>query len=80
MLLVYIHQQCGMKIYPRIETGYASTKDMNDEVVENVNTGNFNQGSALKKIKYYNPKNLIVQQLTVKRKKFKLIEWEKVIL
>ena len=30
-------------IYPRIETGYACTKDMNDELVEKFNTGNFTQ-------------------------------------
>ena len=38
-------------IYPRIETGNAYTRDMNDELVEKFNTGNFNQGSAILKIK-----------------------------
>ena len=33
-------------IYPRIETGYAFTRDMKDEVVEKFNAGNFTQGSA----------------------------------
>ena len=33
-------------IYPRIETGYANTKDMSDELVEKFNTNNFNQGSV----------------------------------
>ena len=47
-------------IYPRIETGYAYTRDMNDELVENFNNQTFTQGSAILKIKYYNPKNLIV--------------------
>ena len=38
-------------IYPRIETGYAYQSDMNDEIVEKFNTGNFTKGSAiLKKI------------------------------
>ena len=55
-------------IYPRIETGYAFTRDMNDEIVEKFNTGNFNQGSAILKINYYNPKNLIVQHLPIKEK------------
>ena len=36
---------------------------MNDEFVEKFNTGNFTQGSAFLKIKYYNPKNLIVKHL-----------------
>ena len=39
---------------------------MNDEIVENFNTVNFNQGSAVLRIKYYNPKNLIDQHLPVK--------------
>ena len=59
-------------IYPRIETGYAYTRDMNDELVNKFNSGNFNQGSAILKIKYYNPKNLIVQHLPVKEKEKKI--------
>ena len=59
-------------IYPRIETGYASTPDMNNELVEKFNNQTFNKGSAILKIKYYNPKNLIVQHLPVKEKEKKL--------
>ena len=59
-------------IYPRIGTGYAYTRDMNDELVNKFNTRNFNQGSAILKIKYYNPKNLIVQHLPIKEKEGKL--------
>ena len=59
-------------IYPRIETGYAYKRDMNDELVENFNTCNFNRGSAILKIKYYNPKNLTVQHLPVKEKEKKI--------
>ena len=55
-------------IYPRIETGYAFTRDMNDELIEKFNTSNFTQGSAILKIKYYNPKNLIVQHLPIKER------------
>ena len=55
-------------ICPRIETGYAFTKDMNDELVEKFNNQSFTQGSTNLKIKYYNPKNLIVQHLRVKEK------------
>ena len=40
---------------------------MNDELVEKFNTANFVEGSALIKIKCYNPKNLVVQPLPVKR-------------
>ena len=57
---------CGWKaIYPRFETGYAFTRDMNDELVEKFNTGIFTRGSAILKIKFYIPKNLIIQPLTV---------------
>ena len=59
-------------IYPRIETGYAYTRDMNDELVNKFNSGNFSQGSAILKIKYFNSKNLIVQHLPVKEKEKKI--------
>ena len=55
-------------IYPKIETRYAYTIDMNDELVENFNNQTFSQGSAILKNKYYNPKNKIVQNLPVKEK------------
>ena len=45
---------------------------MNNELVEKTNTGSFNQGSANLKIKYFNPKNLIVQHLPVKEKEKKI--------
>ena len=43
--------------YPRIETGYAYTKVMNDELVEKFNNGNFNKESAILK------KNYIIQRI-----------------
>ena len=55
-------------IYPRIEKGYAYTRDMNIELVEIFNTSNFNQGNAVLKIKFYNPKNLLVQHLPIKER------------
>ena len=55
-------------IYPRIETGYAYTNDMNDELVNKFNNQTFTQRSAILKVKYYYPKNLIVQHLPVKEK------------
>ena len=58
--------------YPRIETGYVFTKDMNAELVEKFNSVDFTQGSAILKIKYYNPKNLIVQHLPVKEREKKI--------
>ena len=58
--------------YPRIETGYAFTEEMNIDLVKKFNNGNFTQGSAILKIKYYNPKNLIVQHLPVKEREKKI--------
>ena len=57
-----------ISIYPKIETGYAFTRDMNDELVEKFNIGKFTQGSPILKIKYYNPRDLIVQHLPVKER------------
>ena len=55
-------------IYPRIETGYAFTTDMDNELVEKFNTGNFTQGSAILIFKYFNPKNSVVQHLPIKER------------
>ena len=44
-------------IYPGIETGYAFTKDMIDEILNNFNDRSFTQAGAIFKIKYYNPSN-----------------------
>ena len=41
---------------------------MIDELVEKFNEGNFNQGSAILKIKLYNPKIPIVQHLPVEER------------
>ena len=38
-------------IYPKIETGYAFTQDLNDELAENFNDQTFTQGSGILKIK-----------------------------
>ena len=74
MLLVYIHRRCGIKVvfFSTLETGYAYIEDMNDEPVEKFITGNFTQGSAFLKNRYYNPKNLIVQHLPVKGREKKI--------
>ena len=55
---------------------------MNDEIVEKFNTQTFTQGSAILKIKYYDPRNIVVQHLSFKErvKKLKLIVREMVIL
>ena len=59
-------------IYPRIETGYAYKKIMNDELVEKFNNQTFNQGSAILKNKFYHPKSLVVQHIPVKEKEKKI--------
>ena len=70
---LYPSAMSGSKsIYPRIETGYAFKPDMNDELVEKFNNQTFTQGSAILKIKYYNPKNLLVQHLPVIEKEKKI--------
>ena len=59
-------------IYSRIETGYAYTRDMNNELVEKFNNQIFTQGPAILKIKYYSPKNLIVQHIPIREKEKKI--------
>ena len=54
--------------YPKIETGYVFEKHMIDELIEKIKNQTCTQGSAILKIKYFNPKNLIVHHLPVKEK------------
>ena len=54
--------------YPRKQNGYAYSPDMNDERVEKFIYQTFTQRSAILKIKYNNPKKLIVQHLPVKER------------
>ena len=58
-------------VYPKIETGFASKPHMKNVYVEAFNNHTFNQDgdeSAILRIKYYNPPNLIFQHLPVKEK------------
>ena len=52
-------------IFPRIETGYPFTQDMENEILQKFNTQTF-QGSAILKVLYYNPKDLIFQHIPIK--------------
>ena len=52
-------------VYPKIETGYAFTAEMNDEIVNQFNTQTFVK-SAILKIKYYNPQDIVLQHIPVK--------------
>ena len=56
---------------PKIETGFVFKPDMNNVYVEAFNNQTFNQDgdeSAILRIKYYNPSDLIFQHLPVKEK------------
>ena len=58
-------------VYPKIETGFAFEPYMNSIYVEAFNNQTFNQDgeeSAILRIKYYNPSNLIFQHLPVEEK------------
>ena len=58
-------------VYPKIETGFAFKPHINNVYVEAFNNQTFNQDgdeSAILRIKYYNPPNLIFQHLPVKEK------------
>ena len=45
---------------------------MNNELVEKFNNQTFTQRSAILKIKYYNPQNLIVQHIPIKEREKKM--------
>ena len=58
-------------VYPKIESGFAFKPHMNSVYVEAFNNQTFNQDgdeSAILRIKYYKPRNLIFQHLPVKEK------------
>ena len=58
-------------LYPKRETGLAFKPHLNDVYVEAFNNQTFNEDgneSAILTIKYYNPPNLIFQQIPVKEK------------
>ena len=58
-------------VFPKIETGFAFKPPMNYVSVEAFNIQTFNQDgdeSAILRLKYYSPPNLIVQHLPVKEK------------
>ena len=60
-----------ISVYPKIEIGIAFKSDMNDVYAEAFNNQTLNQDgneSAILRIKFYNPSNLIFQHLPVKQK------------
>ena len=62
-------------IYPNIETGYAFTSDMNNELVKISNTQSFAQGSGSLKIKSYSPLIIIINHMPNKEIVGKLVEY-----
>ena len=61
----------GRSVYPRIETGYAFTPDMIDDLVNKNFKQTFLQRIATLRIEFYIPKNLIVQHIHNKEKEKK---------
>ena len=58
-------------VYPKIETGFAFKRHMNDVYVEAFNNQTFNEDgdeSAILTIKYHNPPDFIFQHLPIKEK------------
>ena len=63
-------------VYPKSETGFAFKPQKNNVYVEAFNNQSFNQDgdeSAIFRLKYYNPRDLIFQHLSVEEN-FKKIE------
>ena len=52
-------------IYPKIESAYEFTSDMNGKLVNEINKQTF-KTSAILKIKYYNPHDFILQHIPIK--------------
>ena len=59
-------------IFPRIETEYVFAPHMNKKLVKEFNNQTFTKSSAILRIKYYNPRDLVVQHLPVKEKEKKI--------
>ena len=59
-------------LYPKIETGYAFTPNLNDQIVAKSNNQTLAQGSAILKISYCKSSDLMFQHLPIKEKVKKL--------
>ena len=53
-------------IYPKKATGRAFTPDINNDLVEKFNSGNFNQTFPDLKVNYFSPPDLFFQHLLAK--------------
>ena len=63
---------------PKIESGYALRKDMDDEVSHAYINQSFITGNAILRMKYYNPDDLQFQHISVKQKVGKIeVNWLK---
>ena len=51
-------------VYPKIETEYALTSDMNDKLVNEFNQQSFKSLAMLNK--YYNPQDILLQHIPIK--------------
>ena len=61
--------------YPIIETGYAFTVDMNDEVIHIFNNQTFTQGRAISNVFYYNPKKFLSFKISPLKKKLMKLKY-----
>ena len=63
-------------VYPKIKTGYAFTKDMNESIVNQFTSGDKLFASAILNIKNYNPEDIVIQPLPIReeRKKMKSLD------
>ena len=59
-------------IHPRIETVYAFTEDMNDELFEKLSSDKFDQVGVLLKREHYTPRFLIVHHHLLEQKMIKV--------
>ena len=60
-------------VYPKIETVYAFTSEMNDEIVNQFKTKTFTKSEILK-IKCFNSQDIILQHISVREEEVKKVE------
>ena len=60
------------EVYPKIESGNAFTKDMNDSIVEQFNSGTKPFAFAVLKVKFYNPNDIVLQHIAVSEEENKI--------
>ena len=68
IVIVYILAMWDDKsVYPKIESGFAFKRHMNDVYVDSSNNQSFDESATLK-MKYYSPPDLILQHSPIEEK------------